>query len=82
MIVRRTYQEVIDTLLFISDEIEMQLLPTRDGGKRGWIGCGSVRVNQRVDLTAEVEVSSSIEKVGDARSRADQDERDAPKRGH
>jgi hypothetical protein len=30
-IVRRTYQEVIDTLLFISDEIEMQLLPTRDG---------------------------------------------------
>ena len=29
-IVRRTYQEVIDTLLFISDEIEMQLLPTRD----------------------------------------------------
>ena len=31
VIVRRTYQEVIDTLLFISDEIEMQLLPTRDG---------------------------------------------------
>jgi len=30
-IVRRTYQEVIDTLLFISDEIEMQSLPTRDG---------------------------------------------------
>jgi hypothetical protein len=30
-IVRRIYQEVIDTLLFISDEIEMQLLPTRDG---------------------------------------------------
>ena len=30
-IVRRTYQEVIDTLLFISDEIEMQWLPTRDG---------------------------------------------------
>jgi hypothetical protein len=30
-IMRRTYQEVIDTLLFISDEIEMQLLPTRDG---------------------------------------------------
>ena len=30
-IVRRTYQEVIDTLLFISDEMEMQLLPTRDG---------------------------------------------------
>jgi hypothetical protein len=29
-IVRRTYQEVIDTLLFISDEIEMQALPTRD----------------------------------------------------
>ena len=29
-IVRRTYQEVIDTLLFISDEIEMQSLPTRD----------------------------------------------------
>ena len=49
--------------------------------KRASIGRGSVRVNQRVDLTAEVEVSSSIEKVGDARSRADQDERDAPKRG-
>ena len=31
VIVRRTYQEVIDTLLFISDEIEMQLLPTTDG---------------------------------------------------
>ena len=31
VMVRRTYQEVIDTLLFISDEIEMQLLPTRDG---------------------------------------------------
>jgi hypothetical protein len=30
-IVRRTYQEVIDTLLFISDEMEMQWLPTRDG---------------------------------------------------
>jgi hypothetical protein len=30
-IVRRTYQEVIDTLLFISDEMEMQRLPTRDG---------------------------------------------------
>ena len=30
-IVRRTYQEVIDTLLFISDEMEMQCLPTRDG---------------------------------------------------
>jgi hypothetical protein len=33
VIVRRTYQEVIDTLLFISDEIEMQLLPTRDGAR-------------------------------------------------
>ena len=31
VIVRRPYQEVIDTLLFISDEMEMQLLPTRDG---------------------------------------------------
>jgi hypothetical protein len=30
-IVRRTYQEVIDTLLYISDEMEMQWLPTRDG---------------------------------------------------
>ena len=30
-IVRRTYQEVIDTLLFISDEIEMRSLPARDG---------------------------------------------------
>ena len=30
-ILRRTYQEVIDTLLFISDEIEMQSLPARDG---------------------------------------------------
>jgi hypothetical protein len=30
-IVRRTYQEVIDTLLFISDEMEMQWLPTSDG---------------------------------------------------
>ena len=30
-IVRRTYQEVIDTLLFISDEMEMQWLPTREG---------------------------------------------------
>jgi hypothetical protein len=30
-IVRRTYQEVIDTLLFISDEVEMQGLPARDG---------------------------------------------------
>jgi hypothetical protein len=31
VIVRRTHQEVIDTLLFISDEIQIQLLPTRDG---------------------------------------------------
>jgi hypothetical protein len=30
-IVRRTYQDVIDTLLFISDEIEMQSLPAKDG---------------------------------------------------
>jgi hypothetical protein len=30
-IVRRTYQEVIDTLLYISDEIEMHSLPARDG---------------------------------------------------
>jgi hypothetical protein len=30
-IVRRTYQEVIDPLLFISDGMEMQWLPTRDG---------------------------------------------------
>jgi hypothetical protein len=30
-IVRRTYQEVIDTLLYISDEMEMQWLPPRDG---------------------------------------------------
>jgi hypothetical protein len=30
-IVRRTYQEVIDTLLYISDEMEMQWLPARDG---------------------------------------------------
>ena len=28
---RRTYQEVIDTLLYISDEMEMQSLPARDG---------------------------------------------------
>jgi hypothetical protein len=31
VIVRRTYQEVIDTLLFISDEIEMQSLLAKDG---------------------------------------------------
>ena len=30
-IVRRTYQEVIDTLLYISDEMEMQWLPGKDG---------------------------------------------------
>jgi len=30
-ILRRTYQEVIDTLLYISDEMEMQGLPPRDG---------------------------------------------------
>ena len=30
-IVRRTYQEVIDTLLFMSGEMEMQWLPTKDG---------------------------------------------------
>jgi hypothetical protein len=30
-IVKRTYQEVIDTLLFISDEMEMHGLPARDG---------------------------------------------------
>jgi hypothetical protein len=30
-VVRRTYQEVIDTLLFISDEMEMQWLPAKDG---------------------------------------------------
>jgi hypothetical protein len=28
---RRTYQEVFDLLLFISDEIEMGRLPTKDG---------------------------------------------------
>ena len=30
-IVRRTYQEVIDTLLFISDKMEMRYLPMRAG---------------------------------------------------
>jgi hypothetical protein len=30
-VVRRTYQEVVDTLLFMSDEMEMQWLPTKDG---------------------------------------------------
>ena len=30
-VVRRTYQEVIDTLLFMSDEMEMQWLQTKDG---------------------------------------------------
>jgi hypothetical protein len=30
-VVRRTYQEVIDTLLYMSDEMEMQWLPTKDG---------------------------------------------------
>jgi hypothetical protein len=30
-VVRRTYQEVIDTLVFISDEMEMQRLPAKDG---------------------------------------------------
>jgi hypothetical protein len=30
-VVRRTYQEVIDALLFMSDEMEMQWLPTKDG---------------------------------------------------
>ena len=29
--IRRTYQEVIDLLVFISDEIEMGRLPTKDG---------------------------------------------------
>jgi chromatin remodeling complex protein RSC6 len=71
---------VIDTLLFISDEIQIQLLPTRDGASALRLAAICSRY-QRVDLTAEVKVSSSIEKVGDARRRADQDERDAPKRG-
>lgn len=30
-IVRQTYQVVIDTLLFISDEMQMRWLPARDG---------------------------------------------------
>jgi hypothetical protein len=30
-VVRRTYQEVIDTLLFMSDEMEMQWLSAKDG---------------------------------------------------
>ena len=46
---RRTYQEVIDTLLFISDEMEMQWLPTREGASAP-VGRGSVRVDHRVDL--------------------------------
>ena len=29
--IRRTYQEVFDLLVFISDEIEMGRLPTKDG---------------------------------------------------
>ena len=29
--IKRTYQEVIDLLVFISDEIEMGRLPTKDG---------------------------------------------------
>jgi len=29
-VVRRTYQEVIDTLLFISDEVEMCRMPAND----------------------------------------------------
>ena len=47
---RRTYQEVIDTLLFISDEMEMQWLPTREGASALRLAAGSVRVDHRVDL--------------------------------
>jgi hypothetical protein len=51
-VVRRTYQEVIDTLLFMSGEMEMQWLPTKDGVRRASNGRGSLRVDQRIDLSA------------------------------
>ena len=48
-IVRRTYQEVIDTLLFISDEIEMQTLPAKDGASALRLAAGLFSLTK--DLT-------------------------------
>ena len=48
-IVRRTYQEVIDTLLFISDEIEMQSLPAKDGASALRLAAGFFSLTK--DLT-------------------------------
>ena len=48
VIVRRTYQEVIDTLLFISDEIKMQLLPTRDGASALRLAAGLLAITKEL----------------------------------
>jgi hypothetical protein len=80
-VVRPTYQEVIDTLLFMSDEMEMQWLPTKDGGRRASTGRESLRVVQAIDLRSEGDGSSAIKTVGNARGHADQDEREAGKGG-
>lgn len=48
-VVRRTYQEVIDTLLFISDEIEMSRMPTKDPASAIRLAAGILALTK--DLT-------------------------------
>ena len=47
-IMRRTYQEVIDTLLFISDEMEMQSLPGRDGASALRLAAGLFALTKKL----------------------------------
>jgi len=47
-IVRRTYQEMIDTLLFISDEMEMQSLPARDGASALRLAAGLLSLTKEL----------------------------------
>jgi hypothetical protein len=48
VIVRRTYQEVIDTLLFISDEMEMQWLPMGDGASALRLAAGLLALTKEL----------------------------------
>jgi len=49
VVVRRTYQEVIDTLLFISDEVEMNRMPARDPASAIRLAAGILALTK--DLT-------------------------------
>ena len=63
-LVRRTYQEVIDTLLFISDEMEMQCLPTRDGASALRMAAGLLALTKESSVKNRVSVEAPSETSG------------------